>query len=409
MRIVDVRTVLLTGPCTDDPWLSVFKQTRTVALVEIETDSGETGLGETYAGYFFPESVPLVVSYLAPVLLALDEFEPDTLDVPQALARMRTCFQYWGRVGLGAGVLAGIEGALWDLAGKLLELPVHRLFSSDAPARLPAYATGGPSPWPKDDLLRKVDFYRGLGFAAVKVSTGYLDADTRAEVTAPGVAAAEWEAEKVSLLRAEFGSEFGVLLDGHMGHREGAARWDLATASAVLSSLEPLGLVLLEEPLAYDDPDAYAELSASSPVPMAGGEQLSTYREFALYADRQAFTVAQPDAAWLGIEGFLRVADRFAVDGAGVAPHCWSGGVGYLQNIHAAFAAPNTGIVELPPAAGPLHTELWGDNVRLEDGLLVRPDEPGLGARLTDATRAAYPFRPGAEEFASVPGKLMRS
>jgi L-alanine-DL-glutamate epimerase-like enolase superfamily enzyme len=410
VRIVDVRTVLLTGPSTDDPWLSVFKQSRTVALVEVETDSGVVGLGETYAGYFFPESVPLVVSYLEPILLALEEFEPDTLDVPQALARMRTCFQYWGRVGLGAGVLAGIEGALWDLAGKLQELPVHRLFAADAPDRLPAYATGGPSPGPKDDLLRKVAFYRELGFSAFKVSTGYIDGVTREEVMATGpAAAAALEAEKVSLLRSEFGDELGVLLDGHMGHREGPTRWNLATASAVLTALEPLGLIFLEEPLAYDDPDAYAALAASSRVPVAGGEQLSTYGEFAAYADRRAFTVAQPDAAWLGVEGFLRVAERFARDGAAIAPHCWSGGVGYMQNIHAAFASGNVAIVELPPAAGALHTELWGDSVRLEHGALLRPDEPGLGVRLTDATRSAYPFRPGAEEFSSVPGKLMRS
>ncbi|MCW2898298.1 MAG: mandelate racemase/muconate lactonizing enzyme family protein [Streptosporangiaceae bacterium] len=410
MHIVDVRTVLLTGPATDDPWLSVFKQSRTVALVEIETDGGIVGLGETYAGYFFPESVPLVVAYLKPILLALEEFEPDTLDVPLALARMRTCFQYWGRVGLGAGVLAGIEGALWDLAGKLQGLPVHRLFTDEAPGSLPAYATGGPSPWPKDDLIRKVAFYRELGFSAFKVSTGYIDGATREEVVATGPEqAAAMEAEKVELLRSEFGTELGVLLDGHMGHREGPTRWNLATASAVLTALELLGLVFLEEPLAYDDPDAYAELAASSRIPVAGGEQLSTSREFAAFAERRAFTIAQPDAAWLGIEGFLQVADRFARDGAGIAPHCWSGGVGYMQNIHAAFASNNVVIVELPPAAGPLHTELWGDSVRLEGGALLRPEEPGLGVRLTDAMRSAYPFRAGAEEFSSVPGKLMRS
>ena len=416
VRITDVRTVLLTGPATDDPWLSVFKQSRTVALIEVETSSGVVGLGETYAGYFFPESVPLVVDYLRPVLLGLEDFEPETLDVRGATARMRTCFQYWGRVGLGAGVLAGIEGALWDLAGKLQDLPVHRLLAAEAadaaeaPERLPAYATGGPSPWPDGELLRKVAFYRELGFTAVKVSTGYLDSATREELAAVGAAqAVALEVDKVAKLRAEFGPELGILLDGHMGHREGPARWSLDIASAVLQALEPLGVGFVEEPLAYDDPDAYAELVASSPVPVAGGEQLSSYGEFAAFAARRAFSIAQPDAAWLGIDGFVRTAQRFGRDGASVAPHCWAGGVGYLQNLHAAFASPNTAIVELPPAAGALHTELWGDSVRLVDGMVLRPDAPGLGATLTGETRARFPFRPGAEEFSSVPGKLMRS
>lgn len=410
MRLRDVRTVLLTGPCTDDPWLSVFKRYRTAAFVEIETDSGVVGLGETYAGYFFPESVPLVVDYLKPILLAVDDFEP-TADTVRALtARMRTCFAFWGRVGLGAAVLAGIEGALWDAVGKLAGVPVHRLLTdrtpNKAPHQLPAYATGGPSPWPRDHLLRKVEFYRSLGFTAVKLASGYLDAVSREEVPPPG-GIVDGEVDKVTLLRKEFGADLGILLDGHMGHREGTARWDAETAQRVLDALAPHGLALFEEPLPYDDLAGYAALTANSAVPVAGGEQLTSYAEFAAFADRRAFAVAQPDASWLGIEGFVRVAERFSVDGRAVAPHAWSAGVGVMQNLHAAFACANTLIVELPPAAGPLHTEVW--SLRLRDGQVLRPDEPGLGVRLTDETRRRYPFRPGMEEFSSVPGKLMRS
>jgi L-alanine-DL-glutamate epimerase-like enolase superfamily enzyme len=410
VRIVDVRTVLLTGPCTHDPWLSVFKQWRTAAFVEIETDAGVVGLGETYAGYFFPESVPLVVDYLRPVLLAVDGVDADEFQVPEVVARMRTCFQYWGRVGLGAAVLAGIEGALWDLVGKVRGVPVHRLLSADAPASLPAYATGGPSPWPTDDLLRKVDFYLGLGFRAVKLSSGYLDSATRAEVPATGITAAvDTEVGKAALLRKTFGAELGLLLDGHMGHREGPERWDVGTAQAVLHALAAYDVTFFEEPLRYDDVAGYAALTRDSSIPVAGGEQLSTVGEFAAFAERDAFAIAQPDAAWLGIDGFVQVAKRFGDQGRGVAPHAWSAGVGVMQNVHAAFACDNVVTVEIPPAAGPLHTELWGGSLRLENGRVLRPDAPGLGVELTGATRGAYPFRPGAEEFSSVPGKVMRS
>ena len=410
LRIIDVRTVLLTGPCTHDPWLSVFKQLRTAAFVEIVTDSGVVGLGETYAGYFFPESVPLVVGYLRPILLAVDGVDGQDFSVPAVVARMRTCFQYWGRVGLGAAVLAGIEGALWDLVGKVRGLPVHRLLSVDAPASLPAYATGGPSPWPVDDLLRKVDFYLGLGFRAVKVSSGYLDASSRTEVVVTGAAqAVDAEVGKAALLRERFGVDVGLLLDGHMGHREGPERWDVDTARAVLLALAPYDLTFFEEPLRYDDLDGYAALTRDSEIPVAGGEQLSTVGEFGAFAERDAFAVAQPDAAWLGIDGFVEVAGQFGQRGHQVAPHAWSAGVGVMQNVHAAFAVDNVVSVEIPPAAGPLHTELWGDSLRLEGGRVIRPDSPGLGVELTEATRAAYPFRPGAEEFSSVPGKIMRS
>lgn len=410
--ITEVRSVLLTGPCTDDPWLSVFKQSRSVALIEIVTSGGVVGVGETYAGYFFPESVPLIVDYVRPILINAEAFDGDSLDVGVLTGRLRTCCQYWGRTGLGAAVLSGIEAALIDLKGKLLDVPAHRLLGSgpDAPEWLPAYATGGPSPWPVEQLLEKVDFYLGLGFTAFKVASGYLNSDTRTERPAGSPqAAAELEASKLDLLRDHVGGGVGILLDGHMGHREGPDRWDAETAIMVLDAVAPFVPVFFEEPLPYHELDGYAELGRRSAVPVAGGEQLSTLAEFLPFLQREAFAVAQPDAAWVGMIDFVRVARRQQEAGRSVAPHAWGGGAAVLQNVHAAFAVPNTAIVELPPAAGPLHTELWGDALALVDGRVRRPDQPGLGVRLTDELKQSFPFRPGMEEFSSVPGKLMRS
>ena len=92
MRIADVQTVLLTGPCTDDPWLSAFKKLRSAAFIEIHTDAGVVGVGETYAGYFFPESVPLIVDYVRPILTAAATVDdPADLDVEELARRMRMC------------------------------------------------------------------------------------------------------------------------------------------------------------------------------------------------------------------------------------------------------------------------------------------------------------------------------
>jgi len=63
MKITDVRTVLLTGPSTNDPYLREADETRSAAFIEIHTDAKIIGLGETYAGYFFPEAVPGIVEF----------------------------------------------------------------------------------------------------------------------------------------------------------------------------------------------------------------------------------------------------------------------------------------------------------------------------------------------------------
>ena len=167
MKITDVRTVLLTGPYSRDPYILSARPRRSAAFIEIHTDVGTVGIGETYAGYFFPESVPATVDFFAPILIGQS---PD--DVDELWERMYRAGNYWCRVGLGAAILNGIEAALWDLRGKLHGVPVWQLLGGRKHDRLPCYASGGPSNYPKDQLAAKLDFYLSLGFTGVKIATG---------------------------------------------------------------------------------------------------------------------------------------------------------------------------------------------------------------------------------------------
>lgn len=406
MRITEVTAVLLTGPSSNDRYITFTKKLRTAAFIEVRTDVGLVGIGETYLGYFFPEAVPHVVDYIRPILVDADTTDPTVLT-----DRMRKCLGFWARVGAGAAALTGVESALWDLAGKAAGVPVYELLGGRRHDRLRAYATGGPAPWPVEELKRKLDRYAELGFTALKVATGYLEMERREEILPPpgAAAAAEFEAEKVALMRSHLGPDFGLMLDGHMGHRIGVNRWDLDTAIAVMDAVAPYGLEFFEEPLAYEDPDEYAELTRRSPVPIAGGEQLFSYEEFRLWMARDAFAIAQPDASLLSMPEFVKVSDLAASRGRHVVSHAWCAGVGYLQNIHAAFASESTLMIEMAPDAGELHTALWGDSMIIEDGYVLPPQAPGLGAVLSEEIKERYPFRPGAEEYSSVPGKILRS
>jgi L-alanine-DL-glutamate epimerase-like enolase superfamily enzyme len=395
VRVISVEPVLLSGPSSNDQWITVAKQRRTAAFVEIRTGSGLIGVGETYAGYFAPELVAPVVDYIRPILLGADD-----LDVAVLMNRMRRCLGFWARVGVGAAILAGVEGALWDLAGQEAGVPVYELLGGARHERLRAYATGGPSLPDADDFRRKLDRYVRLGFTALKVATGYLGT-----TGATGPAAAEVEVAKLERMRAQLGPDVGIALDGHMGHRDGVERWDVGTAAAVLAAVAPYDVLFVEEPLAYDDPDEYAQLRAQAPVPIAGGEQLTSADEFRLWTSRGAFDIAQPDAAWLGLADFVAVGSQ----GAAVASHSWSAGVGVMQNVHAAFATEATTIVEAIPDPGELHTALWGDNLVIENGYVLPPQAPGLGVRLSDDVKNRFPFVPGLEEFSSVLGKTLAS
>ena len=96
MKITDVRTVLLTGPATCDPYLVDCRARRSAAFIEVHTDGPHVGLGETYAGYFIPEVVPEIVAFFRPILVG-----QRVDDIGELWQRMYHCGNFWCRVGLG--------------------------------------------------------------------------------------------------------------------------------------------------------------------------------------------------------------------------------------------------------------------------------------------------------------------
>jgi len=401
MKITDVRSVLLTGPSTNDPFLRELRKQRSVAIIEIVTDAEHTGLGETYAGYFIPETIPQIVEFFRPILIG-----QNVDNIPELWRRMYHCGNFWCRVGLGATVLVGIEAALWDLKGKLEGVPVHQLLGGSKYDRLPCYATGGPSNYPEDRLAAKLDHYLSLGFRGIKLGVGKA-VDGISSVDDDPQQAADFEAGKMAFARKHAGDGIALMLDGHMGNSH-TKTWKLATALAVAKALEPFQLTFLEEPLHYTDLDGYAALSAASPTPIAGGECLTALCEWQTFIDRDCFHIGQPDASYLpGLGQFMEVAAALHARGRKIATHSWGAAGSLMQNIHCGFAAPNTLVLEIPPDFGPLHSELLGDSFMMQDGYVLPPTQPGLGIRLTNNIKDRFPFVPGSGEFNSVPGKVL--
>lgn len=414
MKITDVETILLTGPCTNDPFVSAVRKIRSAAFIRIKTDSGVVGIGETYAGYFFPEGVPSIVDFFRPILLG-----QSVDDIPMLWQRMYHCGNFWCRVGLGAIVLAGIEAALWDLKGKLMKTPVYKLLSDNwkenfpqvflekAGAKLPCYATGGPSNYPFETLAEKIDFYLSLGFRGVKLGAGAYWDDEGFKIENEPAAAADFEAKKVAFVRKKFGSDLWLMVDAHMGNSPGIT-WGLDTAIAVSKALEPYNLLFLEEPLHYTRPDLYAQLCRETTTPIAGGECLTAVCEWQTFIGQDSFQIGQPDASFTsGLNEFMKVASMLAKRGRQVATHAWGAGGSLMQNVHCGFACPNTTILEIAPAYGPLHEEVIGDSFSVKDGYVLPPEKPGLGITLSEDTIRRFPFVPGSGEFNSVPGKIL--
>jgi len=403
MKITDVKTVLLTGPCTNDPFLSESRKRRSAAFIEIYTDSEIIGIGETYAGYFFPEVVPEIVNFFAPILIGQN---PD--DINQLWKRMYHCGNFWCRVGLGAAVLSGIEAALWDIKGKKEKMPVYQILGEKKHEQLLGYATGGPSNYPEENLEKKIEFYLSLGFKAAKIASGSFTKEEGLWVSSDPSEAADFEATKIRFLRERFGNELILMIDGHMGNNDSCV-WNLQTALAVMDAIKNYGIFFFEEPLHYTDISGYRTLCKKTDVPIAGGECLTSFCEWQVFIENECFDIGQPDAAFTGgLSEFMKVSSALKNHSRKLATHSWGAGGAFMQNIHCGFASENTVILEIAPAFGPLHSEIIDDDFHMKDGYVYPPCKPGLGVKLTEEVKNKYRFIPGSGEFNSVPGKVLR-
>ena len=122
MRIIDVSALVLRLPEVTD----ACDGTQDTCLIKIETDEEITGWGEV-------DSCPTVVKAVidAPLShqicngLANVLIGTDPLDIEACTDRMRQAANYYGRSAVGIHAMAGVNLALWDIAGKANELPVY--------------------------------------------------------------------------------------------------------------------------------------------------------------------------------------------------------------------------------------------------------------------------------------------
>ncbi|MBN2455707.1 MAG: mandelate racemase/muconate lactonizing enzyme family protein [Sedimentisphaerales bacterium] len=403
MKITDVKTVLLSGPHSNDPYVqNKLRTLRSAAFIEIHTDTDLVGLGETYGGYFFPEAVPEVVEFFKPILIGRD-----VSNISQLWNDMYHCGNFWCRVGLGVIVLSGIEAALWDLKGKMLGVPVYELLGGRKHDKLLCYASGGGSNYPKSELAAKIDYYLSFGFKAFKLGVGSWTESEGFYVPRFPSEAADFEGDKMEFVRGHVGKDVFVMMDGHMGNHP-TFTWNFSIAEAVMKAVEPYDLFFFEEPLHYTDLQGYSQLCKRTSVPIAGGECLTGSCEWQVFADYDAFDIGQPDGSFVGGLGvFMKVASMLENRNRKIATHNAGSGGSLMENIHCTFASPNAAILEACAAYGPLHTEIAGDSFVMEDGMVLPPEKPGLGIVLTEKIKNKYPFVPGSGEFNDVPGKIL--
>jgi galactonate dehydratase len=361
-------------------------------FVRVNTDEGLHGWGEATIPASV-ESVEAAIHSLGSYLIGKD---PSAIE-----AHWWAMYHAWRWRGgpILTTALAGLDGALWDLEGKRLGVPVYRLLGGPVRDRIRTYA----SHWihhahtideavaeAKEAVRRGFTAFKWSpwGLAAAVAGAGRQDDDY---VIARG---REW----MAAVREAVGPEIDIMIE--CGERF-TPRSALLAARAI-AEYRPFWM---EEPIPKENPKALAQLRQECPVPIATGENLVTKWEFRELLETQGAQVIQPDlihAAGISeVRKIATLADTYFVP---LAPHNSSGPIATLMSIHLMAAIPNFLILEEIEYEQELRNQICTHPLPIKDGFFSLPTEPGLGTDLNLEVLKDHPYKPQAISGRRVPG-----
>lgn len=360
-------------------------------FVKIAASDGLEGVGEATLE-FNEKAVLAAVEGIGEMLVGEDPF-PIARHCDRIIRS-----NYWRTNVVLRAALSGIEGALYDLKGKALGVPVYDLLGGRMRDSLPVYANtwrpGGTDP---DAVAAKAAGIVEAGFSALKFDPFFpahlhMNAKDRKDAIA-----------MVAAVREAIGDDVELLIEGH-------GRFDVQTAILIARTLEPHRPFWFEEPVGPESISALADVRRHSPVPIAAGER--TYDQFQAedLLRYEAVDVLQPDICHVGGIGELR-AIAMAAHGhlRAVAPHNVNGPVGNAMTLHAAASLPNVTILETCSVDAPWRKCITTEDVHIVDGRMKIPNSPGLGLELNEDVLAKYPPREFGFHHYSRVGYGMRS
>ena len=303
-------------------WSNGWISARVVGLLKIETDEGITGWGEGYVG----ARGDFVKQLFGDLLIGADP-----------LNRNAVWQGMFGRVyngnnagGFGGSAISAVDIALWDIAGKAAGQSVSDLLGGRIRDKVAVYATGlyyteGEFP---TRLLDEATMYVELGFKGMKTKIG-------------GLPIAE-DVRRVAAIRGAIGDDIRLMVDANQAY-------PASTAIRIGNELAAYDITWFEEPVNAKDVDAYLQVQAAVPMPVAGGENLRTRYEFKDFFARRAYDIAQPDVVNAGgITEMRNIAMTANSYGILVNPHVWGSPVMIAASLHLASTIP-----PCPPAYEP--------------------------------------------------------
>lgn len=346
---------------------------RSAHLVEIETDEGITGWGECFGpGNIAIANKSIVENVIQPMILGDDQMDRDVI-----WHKVYNLMRDHGQKGMPLQALSGVDIALWDIAGKVAQLPLHKLLGGAHRKDIPVYGYGMMlRPEPIEDLISRFEDeaqeIKSKGFQATKMKVGMGPKD---------------DIRLAEAVRKGVGDDFKFMADANHCYTTSDAFY-------VGHALDELDAYWFEEPVAPEDLDGYRELRAGLKVNISGGEAEFNRWGWRALLEARGLDIAQPEVCALGgISEYIRVLALCHAHHTPVINHVWGSAIAVATNLHLLTAMPAMPgglhpwepMLEFDTTDNKFRDELLQEplnissQVRNNDGVVVAPQGHGLG------------------------------
>ena len=365
-------------------------------FVQVHTDTGLTGLGETWYAAATVESA--IHDHFGPLLVGRDPFEIER--------HWQTMFRLSDHAGYGGAELraiSAIDVALWDIKGQSLNMPIFEIIGGGTRNRIKVYNTLG--------VYGEIDEAHRVWSDPVGVAKSLLDQGITGMKMSPTDFIAresdgqllfqddlDWALRPIREIREKLGMEIDIANDGH-------AKWNLPNAIRIVREMEPLRPMWHEELISPLNEEAHRRLQDVTSTPIAAAERLMTRYQHRRFIESPSARISMPDLTWTGgISEVKKIAVLASAHQKPIAPHDCVGPVNMIACAHIAMATPNVMIMEYNRA---MHLGWYRDFIEpdfvIDGGFLNAPTEPGLGTRLKASvkTRSDATVRTSSERSES--------
>lgn len=345
-------------------------------FVKLYTHEGITGVGEGTVEMREP-TVAQAIQELGRYLIGKDPF------AIEHHIHIMNRDSYWRNGVILRTALSAVEGAMFDIKGKALDVPVYELLGGRCRDRVKCYANGwfAGAKTPAH-FAEKAGAAVAMGFRALKFDpfgSAYRTLTHGERTTATAI---------VEAVRHAAGPSVDLLIEVH-------GRLDVPTAISMAKELEVFKPHWYEEPVAPDSLSALAEVRQNIQIPVAAGERFFEPGRFREALSMNAIDILQPDVCHVG--GMLetkRVASLALLHERGISPHNPNGPVCNAMSLQVAASTANFLMLETMMSDVAWRGEVVPEQLTFEDGHLLIPDKPGLGLELNEEAAARFPYEP---------------